>query len=159
MGWHFPAFVITSTSKVLCCCWKPNRACVIYFCSSWPALLIYALYECLKPLKRLMIADLKIQLKDKDKRRHPGGATWLCGRVDLAALLDSEEEQSIWNIRVAAKLKAAYQCWRHAGVVCMAKGAASACGILKKYSWLNRSKMNLLIWDRLMTTQWPYGVC
>lgn len=42
-----------------------------------------------------MIADLEIQLKDKDRCQHPGGAMWLCGAVDLAVLLDSEEEQSI----------------------------------------------------------------
>lgn len=151
MCWHFLALVIMPTSKVLCYCWKSNRAGVNYFCSSCPALLIYALYECLKSLKLLMIADLKIQLKDKDKRWHPRGATWLCGMVDLAALLDSEEEQSIWNSRVAAEL-------RQSRILVLethwsgmyAKGAASACGILKKYSWLNRSKLNLLIWDSHM---------
>lgn len=52
-----------------------------YFRSSCPALPIYALCKCLKPLRLVVIADLMIQLKDKDKCQHPGGATWLCGMV------------------------------------------------------------------------------
>lgn len=151
MCWHFPALVITPTSKVLCCCRKSNRAGVNYFCSSHPALLIYALYKCLKSLKLLMIADLEIQLKDKDKCRHHEGATWLCGMVDWAALLDSEEEQSMWNIGVAAELRqSCISVLKTHWSGMYAQGAANACGILKKYSWLNRSKMNLLILDSHM---------